>query len=145
MLYFNKVDMNKHIRGDLKNIIFSIIAGLLTNFIAASIINNFIKSIVLFKQYQTIVTVIIVLIVPAFVNYLFHRFNLNWSRRTLVSLTVVIILLESVFFTVLPSQEININQSATVYQQYSKYFEGVDLKTTPYNQVWTLDDAQFGI
>ena len=145
MFNINKVDMNTQIRGYLENITLGIIGGLLTNVIAASIINNFIKNIVLFKQYKTIVTVIIVLIVPVFANYLFHRFNFNWSRRTLVSVTIVIILLESLFFTVLPSQEINIKQNYTLYPQYSKYFEGVPLRNTSHNKAWILDDSEFRV
>ncbi|MDJ0520129.1 MAG: hypothetical protein QNJ74_29040 [Trichodesmium sp. MO_231.B1] len=53
-------------------------------------------------------------------------------------------LLESIFFSAFPTREININQNATPYPEYSEYFEGIELKRTPYNEVKT-HDAKIGI
>ncbi|NEP78756.1 MAG: hypothetical protein F6K39_11620 [Okeania sp. SIO3B3] len=54
-------------------------------------------------------------------------------------------LLEAILFSVIPTKEININQSVEPYPKYSKYFEGIDLKRTPDRQFWILDDAKIGI
>lgn len=137
--------MNTQLRGYLENITLGIIASLLTNVIAALITNYFQTGAVAIKQYKTISTVIVVLVTPIFFNYLLHKLNINLSQIALVSWISIAMLLEAIFFSVIPTKEININQSVEPYPEYSKYFEGVDLKRTPYNQVWTLDDAKIGI
>ncbi|NEP42836.1 MAG: hypothetical protein F6K25_12485 [Okeania sp. SIO2G4] len=138
--------MNTQIRGYLENITLGIIAGILTNFITASIVNYFQTGAVAIKQYKTISTVIVVLVTPIFFNYFLQKLNISFSKIALVSWISITMLLEGILFSVIPTKEININQQDVgLYPKYSKYFEGVDLKRTPYNKVWTLDDAKIGI
>lgn len=136
--------MNTQLRGDLENITLGIIAGILTNFITALIVNYFQTGAIAIKQYKTISTVIVVLVTPIIFNYLLQKLNINLSQIALVSWISITMLLEAILFSVIPTKEINIKQFVELYPEYSKYFEGVDLKRTPYNQVWTLDDAKIG-
>ncbi|NEO55544.1 MAG: hypothetical protein F6K54_22205 [Okeania sp. SIO3B5] len=135
--------MSTQLRGYLENISLGIIAGILTNFITALIVNYFQPGVVAIKQYKTISTAIFILITPIIFNYLLQKLDIDWSKIALVSL-ISIMLLESIFFSAFPTKEININQYVTLYPEYSEYFEGVALKRTDYNKVWT-HDAKIGV
>ncbi|MGD1699297.1 hypothetical protein [Dapis sp. BLCC M229] len=136
--------MNTQFRGYLENITLGIIAGILTNLITVSIVNYFQPGVVEIKQYKTISTAIFILITPIIFNYVLQKLNINLSKIELVTLISIIMLLESILFSAFPTQEININQNATPYPEYSEYFEGIELKRTPYNEVKT-HDAKIGI
>jgi len=141
--------MNTQLRGYLENITLGVIAGILTNFITASIVNYFRTGVVAVKQYQTISTVIVVLVTPIFFNYLLQKLNINLSQIALVSWISITMLLEAILFSVIPTKEINLNQFVVRDSEYSKYFEGKYLKGKPnsndLNKVRVLDSPQIGI
>lgn len=117
----------------LENVALAILVGLLTNAIGAWIA-EFFNDQTSVKQYKALSMLVFMLFTLISSKYLLKKLNLVLNKIGSFFLVLLVVLLEGVFFSVLPTKTANSDTINDSYPELSTLFEEEFIKKTDYNQ-----------